>query len=138
VTRWASFVFPRFVNLDILKKLTDQQLKDVKRLVPSRPKQQNELKHQKRIAELTPCKDVRDPILSLDVSPQPADRQGQGSRRLWEEMLGSGAEHQEFGLRCFRACGRYRMLIDPVVYHMNHPKCPLEINRIPQNRKPWS
>lgn len=127
--------FRRFVALDVVKTLTDKHLADIKRRIPSRPEQRHEPKHQRRMAEL-----VRDNkweiqgylwTCHLGLPTEIAKSVG----GMWEEMLGSGAEDQEFGLRCFRAGVRYRVLADPTVYHMDHPKCQLQINHIPQNRK---
>lgn len=127
--------FRRFVAIDVVKRITDRLLLDVKRFIPCRAEQRHEVKHQRRMASM--CQnsqwEIQCYIWTCHLSLPTAIAKQVGG--MWEEMLGSGAEDQEFGLRCFRAGVRYRVLADPTVYHMDHPKCQMQINHIPQNRK---
>jgi glycosyltransferase involved in cell wall biosynthesis len=53
---------------------------------------------------------------------------------FWEEMKGSGYEDREFALRIQRHGCRFALLRKPQVYHLDHPKSPLQNNNVKRNR----
>ena len=54
---------------------------------------------------------------------------------FWEQMYGSGYEDRDLALRAHRAGVRFEQLPWPPVYHLNHPKCPLQGEHAPHNKK---